>query len=151
MRGPVSLSIDTFLTCISSTSPGKNPNWGILNDNILRNTSAATLGKRDLSVQDNNGRWNAGEQILIMQPRILMVASNANDRSHYAHTVETVCTIVAAGGVDQDDARAASYYEVAAAAGVPEAQSNLGLFYAQGRGVAKNPEAAATSALFREI
>mmetsp|Transcript_29641 Transcript_29641/g.96927 ORF Transcript_29641/g.96927 Transcript_29641/m.96927 type:complete len:175 (+) Transcript_29641:13-537(+) len=47
-------------------------------------------------------------------------------------------------GVDQDDARAASYYEVAAAAGVPEAQSNLGLFYAQGRGVAKNPEAAAT-------
>ena len=54
-------------------------------------------------------------------------------------------------GVDQDDARAASYYEVAAAAGVPEAQSNLGLFYAQGRGVAKNPEAAATSAPFREI
>jgi len=54
-------------------------------------------------------------------------------------------------GVDQDDARAASYYEVAAAAGVPEAQSNLGLFYAQGRGVAKNPEAAATSALVREI
>ena len=56
-------------------------------------------------MQDNNGRWNSCEQILIMQPRILMVASNANDRSHYAHTVETVCTIVAAGGVDQDDAR----------------------------------------------
>jgi len=56
-------------------------------------------------VQDNNGRWNSCEQILIMQPRILMVASNANDRSHYAHTVETVCTIVAAGGVDQDDTR----------------------------------------------
>lgn len=43
--------------------------------------------------------------------------------------------------VNLDDA--VRYYDMAANAGVPEAQTNLGLMYAEGRGVNRNPELAA--------
>ena len=92
-----------WLTEMKMDMRGENPMWASLNDNIFRNTSAGSLGKRDVVVQDNNGRWINTEQVLIVQPRILAVATNANDQSHYATTVQAVCCIVAAGGVDLDD------------------------------------------------
>lgn len=41
-------------------------------------------------------------------------------------------------GVDKDDREAARHYEIAATAGLPEAQNNLGLMYESGRGVGRS-------------
>lgn len=91
------------LTEMKQNEDGKNPMWSIVNDNMLRNYLVSTLGKRDISVQDANGKWSCHEQILTMQPRFLIFATNSNSREHYAHTVETICHIVSAAGVDEDD------------------------------------------------
>lgn len=68
------------------------------------------------------------------------LASQGNVESQYglALVYET-----GAEGVDQDLAKSIEFYQLAASAGLPEAQTNLGLIYANGEGASKDTAKAA--------
>lgn len=84
-------------------SKGENENLARLNPLIVRNTGSASMGNRDVTVQNKDGTWTQSKEIYQMQARIVLKAQNSNERSHFAMTIESVCQIVAAGAVDIPD------------------------------------------------
>tara|TARA_B100001142_G_scaffold32330_1_gene28654 strand:+ start:5411 stop:9850 length:4440 start_codon:yes stop_codon:yes gene_type:complete len=82
---------------------GQNENLARISTNVPRNYSSASYGKRDVTVQNKDGSWVNSEQHLIMLMRLIMMAENSNNRSHFAMTLESVVQVCAAGAVDQED------------------------------------------------
>lgn len=82
----------------------ENENWGRISECLDRNTSAASRGSRDVSIQDpETGNWVPARKQQVWQARVLVLAVNNNDLSHFAETVNTVTTQIASGGVEVPD------------------------------------------------
>jgi hypothetical protein len=73
---------------------------------ILRNSKTKELGSR-LTVQPDpvTGRQKKQTEIITAQLRLLIMAFNNSDWSHYFNTLEVVCYLVAAGAVDDEKSR----------------------------------------------
>lgn len=82
---------------------------------VPRNTSSLTFSKRDVCMPDKNGKQETTEEQLKIQPGILVIATNANETSHFANTLEVVTHVCAAGAVDDAHGSSGGSKSVAAA------------------------------------